>query len=206
MFDRTVGSKTWDGSTLTDFLYAIITAVTVIVIAIPEGLPLAVTISFAFSVMKMKKENNWVRKLASSETMGGADTICTDKTGTLTKNQMTVREFYTMDQVFNDRPSNFKQLATAELLAEGVLYNCSARIEKKDGIEVPAGNVTEQGLLRFLMDMKVPCLNTLVNKDKAILHLIPFNSGRKRAATCIRHPQNPQIIRAFCKGAPEIVL
>lgn len=165
VFDRTVGSKSWDGSTLTDFLYAIITAVTVIVIAIPEGLPLAVTISFAFSVMKMKRENNWVRKLASSETMGGADTICTDKTGTLTKNQMTVKEFYTMEQVFRDRPSNFKQLATAELLAEGVLYNCSARIERKEGVEVPAGNVTEQGLLRFLMDMKVPCMNTLVNKD-----------------------------------------
>lgn len=143
VFDRTVGSKSWDGSTLTDFLYAIITAVTVIVIAIPEGLPLAVTISFAFSVMKMKRENNWVRKLASSETMGGADTICTDKTGTLTKNQMTVKEFYTMEQVFKDRPPNFKQLATAELLAEGVLYNCSARIEKKEGVEVPAGNVTE---------------------------------------------------------------
>jgi P-type E1-E2 ATPase len=87
IYVRTVGNKHWgDGSTLTDFLYAIITAVTVIVIAIPEGLPLAVTISFAFSVMKMKREKNWVRKLASSESMGGADTICTDKTGTLTKN------------------------------------------------------------------------------------------------------------------------
>jgi magnesium-transporting ATPase (P-type) len=72
--DRTVfESKQWDREAVTDFLYAVITAVTVIVIAIPEGLPLAVTISFAFSVMKMKRENNWVRKLASSETMGGAD-------------------------------------------------------------------------------------------------------------------------------------
>jgi len=126
--------------------------------------------------------------LASSETMGGADTICTDKTGTLTKNQMTVREFYTMEQVFTDRPSNFKQLTTSELLAEGVLYNCSARIEKKDGVETCAGNVTEQGLLRFLMDMKVPCMKTLVEKEKHILHVIPFSSDRKRAATCIRHP------------------
>ena len=106
IFDRTLATfkKPWDGATFTDLTFAVITAVTVIVIAIPEGLPLAVTISFAFSVMKMKKENNWVRKLASSETMGGADQICTDKTGTLTKNQMTVREFYSMDQVFNDKP------------------------------------------------------------------------------------------------------
>lgn len=82
------------------FIEAFILGVTVIVIAVPEGLPLAVTISFAFSVMKMKDENNLVRKLASSETMGGANEVCTDKTGTLTKNQMTVREFYTMDTVF----------------------------------------------------------------------------------------------------------
>ena len=56
------------------------------------------------------------------------------------------------------------------------------------------------------MDMKVPCMNTLINKDQHILHIIPFNSSRKRAATCIRHPQNTNIVRAFCKGAPEIVL
>lgn len=75
----------------------IIIAITVIVVAVPEGLPLAVTISLAFSVMKMKKENNLVRKLEASETMGGANEICTDKTGTLTLNKMTVKEFYTCD-------------------------------------------------------------------------------------------------------------
>ena len=98
-------TKVWDfGQNIDKFLKAFITAVTVIVIAVPEGLPLAVTISFAFSVMKMKEENNLVRKLQSSETMGGANEICTDKTGTLTKNQMTVKEFYTMDTVFKGRP------------------------------------------------------------------------------------------------------
>jgi Ca2+ transporting ATPase len=78
----------------------LIIAITVIVVAVPEGLPLAVTISLAFSVMKMKDENNLVRRLEASETMGGADNICTDKTGTLTKNQMTVREFWTVEKVF----------------------------------------------------------------------------------------------------------
>jgi P-type E1-E2 ATPase len=82
----------------------LIIAITVIVVAVPEGLPLAVTISLAFSVMKMKNENNLVRKLDASETMGGANEICTDKTGTLTKNQMTVKEFYTLDQVYKGRP------------------------------------------------------------------------------------------------------
>lgn len=74
-----------------------IIAITVIVVAVPEGLPLAVTISLAFSVMKMKKENNLVRKLEASETMGGANEICTDKTGTLTMNKMTVKAVYMMD-------------------------------------------------------------------------------------------------------------
>jgi Ca2+ transporting ATPase len=72
--------------TVDQIIKSFITAITVIVIAVPEGLPLAVTLSFAFSVMKMKKENNLVRKMASSETMGGANEVCTDKTGTLTKN------------------------------------------------------------------------------------------------------------------------
>ena len=88
----------WDFKyALAIFLDALITSVNVIVIAVPEGLPLAVTISFAFSVMKMKEENNLVRKLDASETMGGADQICTDKTGTLTQNKMTVRGLWTMD-------------------------------------------------------------------------------------------------------------
>jgi P-type E1-E2 ATPase len=72
--------------TLNSIVNFIIIAITVIVVAVPEGLPLAVTISLAFSVMKMKNDNNLVRKLHASETMGGANEICTDKTGTLTKN------------------------------------------------------------------------------------------------------------------------
>jgi P-type E1-E2 ATPase len=72
--------------TLNSLVSFLIVSITVIVVAVPEGLPLAVTISLAFSVMKMKKENNLVRKLEASETMGGASEICTDKTGTLTKN------------------------------------------------------------------------------------------------------------------------
>lgn len=123
----------WSAGVLVgNFLQALISGVTVVVIAVPEGLPLAVTISFAFSVLKMKQENNLVRKLQSSETMGGANEVCTDKTGTLTKNQMTVKEFYTLDTVYQGRPSNFKDLPTAELMSEGVLYNCSARIERNE--------------------------------------------------------------------------
>ena len=86
-------------ATLQSVVKFIIIAITVIVVAVPEGLPLAVTISLAFSVMKMKEENNLVRKLEASETMGGATQICTDKTGTLTQNKMAVKAVYINDQI-----------------------------------------------------------------------------------------------------------
>jgi len=101
---------------LNKFVDFIIIAILVIVVAVPEGLPMAVTMALAFSVMKMKKENNLVRKLDASETMGGANEICTDKTGTLTLNKMTVKEFYTLDQVYTGRPANFSTLKTSTLL------------------------------------------------------------------------------------------
>lgn len=129
--------------TLNKFVNFIIIAITVIVVAVPEGLPLAVTISLAFSVMKMKQENNLVRKLEASETMGGANEICTDKTGTLTQNRMTVKQFYFNDQVFSGRPSNYNSLPNSQIFTEGVLFNCSARIEIENGAEVTKGNVTE---------------------------------------------------------------
>lgn len=129
---------------ISQFVTFIIIAITVIVVAVPEGLPLAVTIALAFSVMKMKEENNLVRKLDASETMGGANEICTDKTGTLTKNQMSVIKFYTMDKVFEGRPMNFAQMKSAQYMTEGVLYNCSARVEKNDRDELETkGNCTE---------------------------------------------------------------
>jgi len=84
-------SEKWDtGPDLVRMLDFVILGITVIVVAIPEGLPLAVTLSLAFSVKKMLKDNNLVRKMEACETMGGANNICSDKTGTLTMNQMTV--------------------------------------------------------------------------------------------------------------------
>lgn len=85
---------------LSEVVHYFIIGITVVVVAMPEGLPLAVTISLAYSVMKMKQENNLVRKLDASETMGGADQICTDKTGTLTQNLMTVRGLWTCGEIY----------------------------------------------------------------------------------------------------------
>jgi Ca2+ transporting ATPase len=171
---------------LNNIVNYIIIAITVIVVAVPEGLPLAVTISLAYSVMKMKYENNLVRKLDASETMGGANEICTDKTGTLTKNQMTVKEIYTLDKVYAGRPANFSTLPNADLVAEGVLFNCSARIEKNDkGQFVPMGNCTEIGLIKFLQEVGMPAHDIIRQKEDRILQIIPFNSSRKRACTIV---------------------
>ena len=193
--------------TLNKMIDFVIIAVTVIVVAVPEGLPLAVTISLAFSVMKMKKENNLVRKLDASETMGGANEICTDKTGTLTKNQMSVKQFYTLEQVFSGRPANFSQLKTTDLLQQGILFNCSARIEKDEkGKYIPKGNCTEQGLINFLLEVGTPAYSVIREKENNILQQIPFNSSRKRACTVLRNPHNAQKVLVFSKGAPEIVI
>jgi Ca2+ transporting ATPase len=99
--------KEFDMDYVGELCNGLIIAITVVVVAVPEGLPLAVTISLAYSVKKMIKENNLVRKLQSSETMGNANEICTDKTGTLTQNRMSVQSAYLegeiMDNEVNDR-------------------------------------------------------------------------------------------------------
>ena len=102
-----------DMNTVSKLVTFLIISITVIVVAVPEGLPLAVTIALAYSVMKMKKENNYVRQLQASETMGGANEICTDKTGTLTVNKMTVKKIYTMDQVRDYNTPGFNEIKSA---------------------------------------------------------------------------------------------
>lgn len=94
--DLYLGVNIFTLSTVNHLVEYFIIAVTVVVVAVPEGLPLAVTIALAYSVGKMKEENNLVRVLATCETMGGADNICSDKTGTLTKNEMEVVKLWAL--------------------------------------------------------------------------------------------------------------
>lgn len=201
-----------------EVVHFFIIAITVVVVAMPEGLPLAVTISLAYSVMKMKLENNLVRKLEASETMGGADQICTDKTGTLTQNKMTVCGLWTLDQIYQNDNLKALQVSTLpnkDLLAQGVLFNCSARVERDEKTkELEAkGNCTEQGLIKFLMLQKCPALQMLEQKGEIlpngtdrIVTAIPFNSMRKKALTAIVLPEEPNTVRVFVKGAPDFVL
>lgn len=137
-----------DIKNLNEVINAFIIAITVIVVAIPEGLPLAVTISLAFSVHKMYEKKNLVRRLHASETMGGATEICTDKTGTLTLNKMQVTKLY-----FNDRVQDKSEILNerSSLLFESVIFNCSAHTEEStDGEKLVKGNPTEVGLINYL--------------------------------------------------------
>jgi len=229
-FAFTMENRLWN-----EVLNTVIIAITVIVVAIPEGLPLAVTISLSFSSAKMRKMNNLVRKLASSETMGGATHICSDKTGTLTLNKMTVMACMTLEKahympqgiVSNKLAKNIKEIteevmasgySTWSLLVNGVMWNSSARIEKNDGSDnsntdeyVTKGNVTEQGLIKFFMHALTGegCLNEKrALLEENILTIISFTSSRKRASIVVRNPEKEgtnEEVRVFTKGAPDML-
>jgi len=215
-------------------LYTIIISITVIVVAIPEGLPLAVTISLSVSSKQMQKLNNLVRKLASSETMGGATHICSDKTGTLTMNKMTTMACNTLQGVdmagkvvrmglANDVKSRSQGVlvdgeSVWKTLTEGVLWNSSARLEKNDGSDeaetgefVTKGNVTEQGLIKFFM-WALGGQGTIDEKKRLLeentLCTVSFTSARKRASIVVRRPEfegTNKEVRVYCKGAPDMV-
>jgi Ca2+ transporting ATPase len=133
--------------TLLHLVDAFIISVSIIVVAVPEGLPLSVTIALAYSVGKMKQDNNLVRYLQACETMGGADNICSDKTGTLTMNRMTVTKFFLLeDTITNPDKSNFNE-KVAERFSHGVCINSSANPKFNDGQIEQIGNKTDCALL-----------------------------------------------------------
>lgn len=130
-------------------------AVVLIVVSVPEGLPLTIGVSLAFSVMKMYSEKILVRKLDAPERMGGVDEIVCGKTATLTKNVMKVAEFYSESKhIRNTRKDTFIQCDLSQeamqRIKESILYNVEAKVEMNDTAYVPVGNGTEVGLLRFL--------------------------------------------------------
>lgn len=138
------------GPTLKSWFEFIIVGVAIVVVAVPEGLPLAVMISLAYSVQRMLVDNNFVKKLSSCETMGGANNICSDKTGTLTKNQMTWTTIWTGDSHLISDPdgtknfntSEFCSSSTLELLGEAVSVNTMESIENSAA--------TEKAMLKFI--------------------------------------------------------
>ena len=183
-----------DGFTWVKFmefaLNSIMIAVTLIVVAVPEGLPMSITVSLALSMRRMLKENSLVRKLHACETMGAATVICTDKTGTLTKNRMTVMEFNAGDEaLLDDIYCNISVNSTAELTTDD---------EGKLGV---IGNPTEGALLTWLNTRDVDY--TTYRDSCTILEQIPFSSETKSMSTTV---SRDDVVVRYVKGAPEIVM
>ncbi len=176
-------------SFLAYFLQTLMVAVTLVVVAVPEGLPMAVTLSLAYSMRRMLKTNNLVRKMHACETMGATTVICTDKTGTLTQNQMQVA-----DEKFFGNPSD-------DVLIEGIAVNSTAQLDLSGDKPQVLGNPTEGALLLWLRKRGV---NYLDVKDKAQrIEELPFSTERKYMATVVKSATGKTIL--YVKGAPEII-
>ncbi|KAG8589062.1 hypothetical protein GDO81_006237 [Engystomops pustulosus] len=193
------------------FVKFFIIGVTVLVVAVPEGLPLAVTISLAYSVKKMMKDNNLVRHLDACETMGNATAICSDKTGTLTMNRMTVVQAYVGGTHYRQIPDpealNPKIL---DLLVNGISINSAytSKIlppEKEGGLPRQVGNKTECALLGFVLDLKqdYQAVRNEIPEEK-LYKVYTFNSVRKSMSTVLSEPGGG--FRMYSKGASEIIL
>ncbi|CAI5767182.1 plasma membrane calcium-transporting ATPase 2 isoform X1 [Podarcis lilfordi] len=193
------------------FVKFFIIGVTVLVVAVPEGLPLAVTISLAYSVKKMMKDNNLVRHLDACETMGNATAICSDKTGTLTTNRMTVVQAYIGDTHYKEIPDPDSIPAKIlDLLVNAIAINSAytSKVlppDKDGGLPRQVGNKTECGLLGFVLDLKQdyqPARNQM--PEEKLYKVYTFNSVRKSMSTVIKMPD--ESFRMYSKGASEIVL
>ncbi|CAA2991455.1 calcium-transporting ATPase 9, plasma membrane-type [Olea europaea subsp. europaea] len=201
-----VRGKTSIGQTVDGAIKIITAAVTIVVVAVPEGLPLAVTLTLACSMKKMMADKALVRRLSACETMGSATTICSDKTGTLTLNQMTVVEAYVGRKQI-DPPEDGSQLNTAvsSLLDEGIAQNTAGSVfPSKDGAGIDvSGSPTEKAILHW--GVKLGMKFDAVRSESIILHVSPFNSTKKRAGVALRVQTDSQV-HLHWKGAAEVIL
>ncbi len=176
-------------SFLAFLLQTLMVAVTLVVVSVPEGLPMAVTLSLAYSMRRMLKTNNLVRKLHACETMGATTVICTDKTGTLTQNRMQV---YKAD--FFGNPSD-------DVLYGGIAVNSTAQLDLSGEKPQVLGNPTEGALLLWLADRGID-YTALRGRSERVEEL-PFSTERKYMATVVREADGRRVL--YVKGAPEIV-
>ncbi|KAM3833828.1 plasma membrane calcium-transporting ATPase 1-like isoform 2-T2 [Diretmus argenteus] len=193
------------------FVKFFIIGVTVLVVAVPEGLPLAVTISLAYSVKKMMKDNNLVRHLDACETMGNATAICSDKTGTLTMNRMTVVQVHIGDFHYRKVPEpDLIPGKTLDLLIRGIGVNCAYTTkimppEKDGGLPRQVGNKTECALLGLVWNLRRD-YQTIRNEipEEKLFKVYTFNSVRKSMSTVLKNADGSYCM--FSKGASEILL
>ena len=189
--------ETWMPATAAEnlLLYFMI-AITLIVVSVPEGLPMSVTLSLAYSMRKMAAQNNLVRKMHACETIGAATVVCSDKTGTLTTNRMTVRECH-----FPEVNEKKTEAPIFPLLAEGIALNSSADLDEKGEV---LGNVTEGAMLMFLHGLGSNYES--IRKSTEVLGQLPFTTMNKFMATCAKSAALGGKEVIYVKGAPEFVL
>ncbi|XP_077539117.1 plasma membrane calcium-transporting ATPase 3 isoform X6 [Haemaphysalis longicornis] len=204
--------RQWKSSDTQHIVNCFIIGVTVLVVAVPEGLPLAVTLSLAYSVKKMMKDNNLVRHLDACETMGNATAICSDKTGTLTTNRMTVVQSYVCGVLHKSAP-RYESLppVVAEKIVYGISVNSAytSRIfppESAGDLPKQVGNKTECALLGYVLDLGREYQSVRDDIPEEMLHKVyTFNSVRKSMSTVIAL-DGGRGFRVYTKGASEIVL
>lgn len=188
MYYINVADFDWIGF-LAYLLQTLMVAVTLIVVAVPEGLPMAVTLSLAYSMRRMLKTNNLVRKMHACETMGATTVICTDKTGTLTQNQM---------QVYK---TNFFGEPSDDVVYEGIAVNSTAQLDLAGEKPQVLGNPTEGALMLWLKSRGVDYARLRDNATR--VDELPFTTERKYMATVVKSATGKTIL--YVKGAPEIV-
>lgn len=186
---------------LAELLQTLMVAVTLIVVAVPEGLPMAVTLSLAYSMRRMLKTNNLVRKMHACETMGATTVICTDKTGTLTQNQMRVSQTH-----FADMPGQMptSREGKTALIVEGICVNSTATLDLSDPAKPGVlGNPTEGALMLWLHSHGID--HETVKAKAETLVEVPFTTERKYMATVVKSAVT-KAVTLYVKGAPEIVM
>ena len=174
-------------------------AVTLVVVSVPEGLPMSVTLSLALSMSRMLKANNLVRKMHACETMGATTVICTDKTGTLTQNQMRVNT----TSFFPLKDLRLADDNASKLICEGIAANSTANLNRQDGAIKTLGNPTEAAMLLWL-DAQGHDYEKL-RSEARIINQLTFSTERKYMATVVDSPLLGAKV-LYMKGAPEIVL
>ena len=223
------GGRSSPVAVLEDFIKLVILAVTIVVVAVPEGLPLAVTLSLAQATLQMLKDNNLVRNLAACETMGNATTICSDKTGTLTLNKMSVVRASILNTDFgSDNQKSVAESLTGPLktlfalVARATNVNSTAELVQKGDEAIMTGSKTEIALLNFFTRIGYPFMAD--RNGTSVVKIEPFSSERKRASCLVEFEDledslsqimqiegsiqkvNGKMQMVFVKGAAEMVL
>ncbi|CAL9245278.1 unnamed protein product [Arabidopsis halleri] len=200
------GSKTPVDTVVNSVVRIVAAAVTIVVVAIPEGLPLAVTLTLAYSMKRMMSDQAMVRKLSACETMGSATVICTDKTGTLTLNEMKVTKFWLGQESIHEDSTKMISPDVLDLLYQGTGLNTTGSVCVSDSGSTPefSGSPTEKALLSWTvlnlgMDMES------VKQKHEVLRVETFNSAKKRSGVLVRR-KSDNTVHVHWKGAAEMVL